>query len=252
MPVSEEGFKGGDRTSLDLPRAGAGAAGSRDRDRQARRAGARQWQRARRQLGATARQRHPRCPGMPARRAEQRSRKHLSGRNNPAGRLPVTFYTGVDQLPPFDDYSMERPHLPLLRRQAAVSLRLRPELHEILVSRPEAAACPPSRPASRWPSVRRSPMSALARAMKSPSCTCRFPTCAGAPLRALRGFKRIHLAPGESKTVQFVLQQRDLSMVTAAGQIVVADGSLHGVDRRRAARQPARQQLPGRFASAVP
>jgi beta-glucosidase len=30
----------------------------------------------------------------------------LSGKNNPAGRLPVTFYTGVDQLPPFDDYAM--------------------------------------------------------------------------------------------------------------------------------------------------
>jgi beta-glucosidase len=30
----------------------------------------------------------------------------LSGKNNPAGRLPVTFYTGVDQLPSFDDYSM--------------------------------------------------------------------------------------------------------------------------------------------------
>ncbi|MBW8869859.1 MAG: glycoside hydrolase family 3 C-terminal domain-containing protein, partial [Acidobacteriales bacterium] len=30
----------------------------------------------------------------------------LSGKNNPAGRLPVTFYTGTDQLPAFDDYSM--------------------------------------------------------------------------------------------------------------------------------------------------
>jgi beta-glucosidase len=30
----------------------------------------------------------------------------LSGANNPAGRLPVTFYRGVDQLPPFDDYAM--------------------------------------------------------------------------------------------------------------------------------------------------
>ncbi|HEY2469052.1 MAG TPA: glycoside hydrolase family 3 C-terminal domain-containing protein [Terracidiphilus sp.] len=30
----------------------------------------------------------------------------LSGKNNPAGRLPVTFYTGVDQLPAFNDYSM--------------------------------------------------------------------------------------------------------------------------------------------------
>src|SRR6202012_2716686 len=30
----------------------------------------------------------------------------LSGKNNPAGRLPVTFYTSVDQLPPFDNYAM--------------------------------------------------------------------------------------------------------------------------------------------------
>ena len=27
--------------------------------------------------------------------------------NNPAGRLPVTFYTSADQLPPFTDYAMK-------------------------------------------------------------------------------------------------------------------------------------------------
>ena len=31
----------------------------------------------------------------------------LRGKNNPAGRLPVTFYTGVDQLPHFEDYAMK-------------------------------------------------------------------------------------------------------------------------------------------------
>ncbi|HET7267557.1 MAG TPA: glycoside hydrolase family 3 C-terminal domain-containing protein [Oleiagrimonas sp.] len=31
----------------------------------------------------------------------------LFGKVNPAGRLPVTFYKGVEQLPPFDDYSMQ-------------------------------------------------------------------------------------------------------------------------------------------------
>jgi beta-glucosidase len=30
----------------------------------------------------------------------------LRGRNNPAGRLPITFYESVEQLPPFTDYSM--------------------------------------------------------------------------------------------------------------------------------------------------
>ncbi|MEJ2145213.1 MAG: glycoside hydrolase family 3 C-terminal domain-containing protein [Acidobacteriota bacterium] len=31
----------------------------------------------------------------------------LAGENNPAGRLPVTFYKSVDQLPPFTDYDMQ-------------------------------------------------------------------------------------------------------------------------------------------------
>src|SRR5437667_2574471 len=31
----------------------------------------------------------------------------LSGKNNPAGRLPVTFYKDVHQLPHFEDYSMK-------------------------------------------------------------------------------------------------------------------------------------------------
>ena len=30
----------------------------------------------------------------------------LAGENNPSGRLPITFYKGVEELPPFDDYSM--------------------------------------------------------------------------------------------------------------------------------------------------
>src|SRR5262249_42187390 len=32
----------------------------------------------------------------------------LAGDFSPAGRLPITFYKSVDQLPPFDDYSMSR------------------------------------------------------------------------------------------------------------------------------------------------
>jgi beta-glucosidase len=31
----------------------------------------------------------------------------LLGSNNPSGHLPVTFYTGTDQLPPFDSYDMK-------------------------------------------------------------------------------------------------------------------------------------------------
>jgi beta-glucosidase len=52
----------------------------------------------------------------------------------------------------------------------------------------------------------------------------KFPAVPGAPIRALRGFQRIHLAPGANQRVEFHLQSRDLSMVTDAGDIIVAQG----------------------------
>jgi beta-glucosidase len=52
-----------------------------------------------------------------------------------------------------------------------------------------------------------------------------FPQAPGAPIRALRGFTRVHLAPGESRTVHFDLDPRDLSSVTEAGERIVAPGA---------------------------
>jgi beta-glucosidase len=51
-----------------------------------------------------------------------------------------------------------------------------------------------------------------------------FPHVPGAPLRTLRGFKRIHLKPGQSQTIQFELKDRDLSMVTEDGTPIIAKG----------------------------
>jgi beta-glucosidase len=52
----------------------------------------------------------------------------------------------------------------------------------------------------------------------------KFPDIAGAPRRALRGFQRIHLETGANQKVEFHLNLRDLSMVTDAGDIIVAQG----------------------------
>jgi beta-glucosidase len=51
-----------------------------------------------------------------------------------------------------------------------------------------------------------------------------FPDVPGRPLRALRGFQRIHLEAGASQKVHFELRPRDLSMVTEAGEPVIAEG----------------------------
>ena len=64
----------------------------------------------------------------------------LAGVNNPAGRLPVTFYKGVDQLPAFHRLRHEGPHLPVLQGRAPVSVRLRVELLDLRVFGPRREA----------------------------------------------------------------------------------------------------------------
>lgn len=60
--------------------------------------------------------------------------------------------------------------------------------------------------------------------MKSCSFDLKFPDTKGAPLIALRGFQRIHLDPGTSQKVLFNPTPRDLGMVTASGDPIVAEG----------------------------
>jgi len=52
-----------------------------------------------------------------------------------------------------------------------------------------------------------------------------FPKIPGTPIRALRGFTRVSLQPGEEKTVHFDLTPRQMMSVTEAGDPVVAAGS---------------------------
>jgi beta-glucosidase len=50
------------------------------------------------------------------------------------------------------------------------------------------------------------------------------PGVPGAPLRALKGFERIHLERGEMKTVVFTLGARELSIVDESGKHRVVPG----------------------------
>ena len=52
----------------------------------------------------------------------------------------------------------------------------------------------------------------------------KFPDVKGAPNIALRGFQRIHLDPGQSQKLHFVLKNRDLGMVTEDGHSKIVEG----------------------------
>ena len=74
----------------------------------------------------------------------------LLGRYNPAGRLPVTFYRTTADLPGLPGLRDGEPHVPVLHGQASVPVRLRPELHEVLL-RQAAVQRPAARPYGHAP-----------------------------------------------------------------------------------------------------
>lgn len=222
MTVNEPGFNGGDRTSIDLPKP------EQDLLEAVATAGkplvvvltngsalAVNWanQHANAILDAW-------YPGEEGGTAVAQT---LSGTNNPSGRLPVTFYTGVDQLPPFDDYAMKgrtyryftgSPLYPfgygLSYTKFAYSDLKVPS--EVAAGAPLAAEATVTNAGSK-------------AGDEVVQLYLTFPNVPGAPLKALRGFQRIHLEPGASQAVKFELHPRDMSMVTEAGEPIIAEGA---------------------------
>jgi beta-glucosidase len=223
LRIELPGFAGGDRTSLDLPavqrhlltalvRTGrpviivlqAGSAVALDPEVRAK---------ARAILVAW-------YPGGQGGRAIAQT---LAGVNNPSGRLPVTFYRSVADLPPFDDYTMVgrtyryftgQPDYPFgyglsyaTVRYAGLELNTRRiDAGENITGRVQVT------------NIGSRAVDEVVQLYLS------HPDTRGAPLHALAGFQRVHLLPGESRWVSFGITPRQMSLVDEAGGRAVMPG----------------------------
>ena len=215
MPVKVEGFAGGDRTALDLPadqRAMLDAAyatgkpvvvvamnGSAIDLSQAKARGAailEAW--------------------YPGQSGGQAVADVLTGRSNPAGRLPLTFYRSVADLPPFDDYRMAG-----RTYRYFTGTPVYPFGHGLSYTRFAYAPLrltPAAGGAAAGLSVVTQVKNVGGRAGDEVAqLYLGFPDAPGAPRIALRGFRRLSLQPGQAAEVRFDLSPRDLSGVTDAG-----------------------------------
>jgi beta-glucosidase len=148
----------------------------------------------------------------------------LVGSNNPAGRLPVTFYTGVDQLPPFEDYSMRgrtyryfggRPLYPFgfgLSYSKFAYSDLKLSSKKLLAGSPLDVDIDVQNTSER-------------DGDEVVQVYLQFPSSPGAPVRALRGFTRVHVPAGHKRHVHFSLSPRDLSQVTEVGDRIIRPGA---------------------------
>ncbi len=222
MPVSEPGFLGGDRTSIDLPEPEEAlieaVAGTRKPLVIVLMNGS--------ALAVNWANDHANAILEAWYSGEQGGAaiaETLSGKNNPAGRLPVTFYKDASQLPNFENYSMEGRTYRYFRGKPLYPFGYGLSYTKFTYSDLTVPHTPVSAgdPVNADVTVTNTGKAAGDEVVQ---LYVKFPPVKGAPLLALRGFERIHLDAGASQKVHFELKNRDLGMVTEDGRPIIADG----------------------------
>ena len=147
----------------------------------------------------------------------------LAGTNNPAGRLPVTFYTGVGQLPPFDAYSMKNRTYRYFQGQPLYPFGygLSYSKFEYSNLKLSAATLNAGDPLSIEVDVKNV---SEREGDEVVQVYLSYPQSPGAPIHALRSLTRLHMAGGEMQHVHFALDARDLSGVDSNGDRAVSAG----------------------------
>jgi len=224
MPINVEGFSGGDRTSLNLPRAqeellkdlvasgkpvvvilmNGSALAVNWADEHAK-AILEAW-----------------YPGEEGGTAVAEA---LAGDFSPAGRLPLTFYKSVDQLPKFDDYNMKgrtyryfagEPLYPFGYGLSYTTF----EYSNLSFDKVSIGS---TDDLTATVDVKNTGKMAGDEVVQ---VYVMHPGVEGSPVRALAGFKRVHVAPGSVEHVQVTLPNRQLSVVDGDGVRKIAPGDL--------------------------
>jgi beta-glucosidase len=147
----------------------------------------------------------------------------LDGKNNPAGRLPVTFYRSIDQVPAFENYSMKGRTYRYFRGDPLYAFGYGLSYTHFAYSdlKLSSASLKAGDELSVEADVRNTGDRAgdeVVELYLTP------PQNALAPIHDLEGFTRVHLEAGETQHVSFTLQPRQLSLVDAEGKRSVEPG----------------------------
>lgn len=148
----------------------------------------------------------------------------LSGDNNPGGRLPVTFYRSLADLPPFTDYSMANRTYRYFHGSPLYGFGYGLSYSDfsfsnVKLSAQQLRAGEPLTVEADVQNTSKLPGDEVAELY------LKYPESKTAPLQALAGFTRLHIAPGATEHVKFQVAPRSLSQVLANGDRMILPGS---------------------------
>ncbi|HET6217948.1 MAG TPA: glycoside hydrolase family 3 C-terminal domain-containing protein, partial [Acidobacteriaceae bacterium] len=222
MPVHLDGFSGGDRTKIGLPRLQedllqAVAATGKPLVVVLMNGSALAVPWAKEHAAAIVEAWYPGEEGGAA------IAETLAGDNDPSGRLPVTFYDSVDQLPPFVNYSMAGRTYRYFSRQPLYGFGYGLSYTTFAYSHLKLGQAT-LKPAESLTVEADVTNTGKRSGDEVAELYLRGSQTGGAPLRSLRAFQRVKLQAGETTHVRFTLQPAQLSEVDHDGKTAMQPG----------------------------
>jgi beta-glucosidase len=142
----------------------------------------------------------------------------IFGDYNPAGRLPVTFYKSVDQLPPFEDYRMERRTYRYFKGESLYSFGYGLSYTRFKYSNLQLSSKKVKTNEILSLSVDIENVGGIDGDEVVQLYISNTSSSLNLPLRELQGFKRITLEKGKKKTVSFIITPKNISHVNNDGK----------------------------------
>ena len=148
----------------------------------------------------------------------------LFGDYNPAGRLPVTFYKSIDQLPSFQNYNMKGRTYRYFEDEPLYAFG-----YGLSYTKFNYTGLTVSEKAKAGDDVDVSVKVKNTGAVAGDEVVQLYvkdkEASVPVPIRTLQGLKRIHLEPGEEEDVIFTLTPKNMSLVTDEGKRLVEPGT---------------------------
>ncbi|MFP4090377.1 MAG: glycoside hydrolase family 3 C-terminal domain-containing protein [Cyclobacteriaceae bacterium] len=148
----------------------------------------------------------------------------IFGKTSPSGRLPLTFPKSLDQLPPYEDYSMKGRTYRYMSEEPLYPFGFGLSYTTFAYSQPELSASRIRRNESL--DVKTTVTNTGEREAEEvvQLYISDVEASLDVPLYSLKAFKRVNLAPGESEEVSFTITPEMMQIVNEEGESIIEKG----------------------------